>query len=382
MEAPYQPALGPSRLRLRAVAPDPPLSEQIGQPESELPAVFFALSRRVLLEDASDVAQSARATRARLEEWGLGRTALSKLPIGWIDSPDSMRDRLAQAGFPLEEIRRSRLVADRRLAGRLVGPITMPGGRIVSFWARALERGGPAYLYWRARWKKHTPAVGLDAALGLHPPQGDLLLVEDILEALLLQSLGFRHAAALGEPGESIASARWERLADCGARGVTLALDRDRNAAARLAEACEALFRCDAPVRLFVLPPEGLWEFATPGELVRASGIEALRSLLEDDRLHAYTVKARAILDAHRPKRGWSEAARRKAMREAAAFYSAQEPLGGDRAQDLDGYFIAPIVEELGWPWGALEPTAPVRRPPTRHCALHDCDETDCFCFD
>lgn len=371
----------------RMVHPDDPdPAEPRGAPPS-LADAFLGLARAVLGDAGAPGAEAARAARKFLQDRGFDLERLGDLEIGLIDSPAAMRERLLDAGFERDEVRRSKLLADQRLAGRLVGPIADRLGRIVSLWARHPQDLRPRYLYWRGDWKEEVAAAGLDTALGAEERSGAVVLVEDVLDALLIQSRGMTETAALGDSGERIAPRRWHGLASAGAGEVTLVLDRSGAAAARLAHALTSYFDAPAAMRLFVLPPERLVPFATPGELVRDRGIEALRALLAGERRHAYSLRAAELLAGRRPKRGWTDAARRGAMKEAVAFYRAQEALACGRAADLDLWFVPPIVAELGWPWGSLEgPEKPKRSEPAGpsgpFCTLHNCGETDCFCFD
>ena len=145
-------------------------------------------------------------------------------------SPFSMRAALAQADFTREEIRTSGLLADPRLPGRLVGPITDQTGRIVSFWAWDPTGQPPRWLYLKQDWKRQVGLYGIDVAL---PATADgtrnLLVVEEILDALLLHSHGLLQAAAIGGSAREMTSDRWHRLAAMGVRCATL-ISVDRQA--------------------------------------------------------------------------------------------------------------------------------------------------------
>lgn len=267
--------------------------------------------------------EAVRAGRAFLARRGFDLKGPGGPAIGLVDSAAAMRARLLEAGFSRSEVRRSKLLADQRLAGRLVGPITTPQGRTVSFWARHPDGRSPRYLYWRGDWKDEAAAAGLQSALG-GEAAGRLVLVDDILDALMLQSRGMTEAAGLGDSGEEITVLRWQRLHRDGAAEVTLAPDRTADAGCRIGRAVRAFFAAQTAMRLFVLAPARLGAHESPGDLVRREGIEALRALLARARVHVATLDALALLAGPRPE----------------------------------------------------APRAP------GYCPLHRCGETECFCFD
>ena len=334
----------------------------------------------LLREDGGDWG-ARRDALALLADRGFDPAQWGQLPVGLIVTPEAMRQRLLADGFTRAEIRDSRLVADRRLAGRLVGPITDLAGQITSFWARHPDAREPAYLYWRRGWKQHVAAFGLQTALGAAGAAGQIVLVEDILDALLLRSKGLRSAAALGDPIRRLDARRWQRLAAAGAGHVTLVADNHTTAGARLLAVLEAAFAAEAAPSIDAVPPERLAGARTPGEFVHRQGIGSFRDLLAHEPVHAYTLKAHDMLRKRRARRGWTEAARRTAMDEAVAFYTWQSTRRRDTVE-LDAHFVPPIVEALGWAWGARKAPAEPRPSARGYCTLHGCDETECFCFD
>jgi hypothetical protein len=142
--------------------------------------------------------------------------------LGLFIERDLVRQGLLGAGFTPEQIDASALADDPRLAGRLVGPIRDRWGRIVSFWARHPEGHPPKFLF-KGRWKEEAGLFGLDVAL--HPASGgsgDLIVVQRILDAILLQSRGLRRVAAIGGPPSDLDRRRWQRLAALGLRRLLL----------------------------------------------------------------------------------------------------------------------------------------------------------------
>jgi hypothetical protein len=113
---------------------------------------------------------------------------------------------------------------------------------------------------------------------------------------------------------------------------------------------------------------------------------------------------ALAILEKYRTTPHWTERARHSAWVEALALYESRRP---EQLEDLDLHFVPPIVKELGIPLNGRKPPRPsgiesapnraeeeVRPKPARivrwhgahrnsgFCHMHQCRQTECFCFD
>lgn len=390
-------------VRNRAETPSPrPSHGPDGGPDDRLAGLVeaFCFHAYSLLDDERGAGPARRDALARLADRGFDPNQTEQLPVGLVVTPDALEQRLLGDGFTSEEVRRSKLVADRRLAGRLVGPITDLAGRITSFWACHTDARQPAYLFWRGGWRQHVAAFGLQTALGAAGADGRIVLVEDILDSLLLRSRGLRNAAALGDPIRRLDAGRWQQLAAAGVRRVTLVGDARPGTGACVLAVLEAAFAAEAAPSIDVVEPGVLAGTRTPGEFVRRQGMEAFRAVLAERLVHAYTLKARDVLGRRRPPCGWTVAARRAAMDEAVAFYTWQSARRRETAE-LDAHFVPPIIEELGWAWGAADareeareeevtreesPREEIRDEPRPsgygYCTLHGCAETDCFCFD
>jgi hypothetical protein len=290
-------------------------------------------------------------------------------------------------------------MADRRLTGRIVGPIRDGRGRIVSFWAFSANGHEPKYLFWKRRQGTSVGAFGLDLVYdSVAEGPSDLVLVEDLLDALLLQSRGLLNVAAIGGSAEELSAPRWQRLHHLGVRRVTLALKQDRAGVQATVAALTSAFRAEGAPEVFVLVP------AVHAPLVIADSWRPYQTrgpsgaVLNGKRIHAYRYLALAILERHRPRLRWNEAARRTAWGDALALYESRRP---SQTAELDAHFVPPVVEELGMPLNGQKPrddgptraeepkkteTAITRRPygPRQDgfCRMHNCEQTDCFCFD
>jgi hypothetical protein len=388
-----------------------------------------------------DVAMPLRdLARAWLEGQGFDLSGGDDPPIGLFMGGQWVRQQLLAAGFAPEEIDASALADDPRLAGRLVGPIRNRFGRILSFWAHHPEDRPHKFLF-KGKWKDEAGLFGLDVARVPcprprgHDASGDehghedvamppVIVVQRLLDALLLQSKGLPGAVAIGGSPRELGKRRWQQLSALGSRRVILAFDtgvgRISNPSTANATdyksvsgaddslhdtltALERALRVKPAIEVFVLPPESLRGYRDPAELLRAEGAAALEEVLEAGPVHAYRFKASAILGRHRAGRGWTDAGRHAAWKEAVEFYALQ---GRRAAPNLDRHFVPAIVAGLERTWDTFEPIAgnhgqpeapepPAEVPdgpgeprpsvPRRlsgTCPIHGCDATSCFCFD
>jgi len=394
---------------------------------------FYAWARQRLRTATVAVRQSMDAF---LERHGFPIENLEDVPAGFLPDFPSLRHGLEQAGYAPQEIEASRLCADKRLVGRLIGPIRDRYGRILSFWARDPRDRPPKFLF-KGPWKEHAPLVGLDVAFsGLN--QGgkhldDLLVFERLFDALVLHGLGFSQAAAVAGPASDLTSNRWEQLAALGVRRVTLAPDPSATSCEATLAAIENSSKAKSAPKVWVLLPEGSSHVLSKAEHTTRNRIPGLRSMLETQVVHAYHFKAMSILEKHRPASGWNDSARHAAWKEAIEWYARCELRN---VPDLDSHFVPTIVAGLERNWetferiGGAEPAehvveqppmpeptaspipapAPVedavaepepiacpvssnghttvlRRRSSRngvngYCRIHHCDTTICFCFD
>lgn len=350
--------------------------------------------------------QHARRAIAVLHAQGFDIQCLGRLPIGLLTSLAPIRHELLRAGFSVSEIRASKLLADCRLPGRLIGPIRDPHGRIVSFWARSVDDSHARDLFLDGQWKTSTAVVGLEIALAANV-DCHMVLVEDVLDALLLQAAGMGNVAAIGGSAREMTARRWQRLAELGVARVTLALRSSQGRRVALHAALAAAYRAKAAPDVWFLPPDllgGLGGQQSLASIAQVKGPAGVASLLQADSRHAYHHWAETILAHYRTSGEWLPTPLREALDEAIEFYVAARP--GER-QRLDRYFVPPIVTALGLEFSAVEDDAAaaeaeevtadettfVQRTPPRNvprtmrrsvrwCTLHECDETDCFCFD
>ncbi|MBN2475753.1 MAG: hypothetical protein JXB62_14170 [Pirellulales bacterium] len=333
-----------------------------------------------MLADPTTGGTMREAACRRLGARGVRLDCLHQLPVGLFVEAAAIRAKLRQAGFGAAEIRASKLLADQRLPGRLVGPIRDRGGRIVGFWARDVSDTAGKDLFLNRDWRVQVAVIGLHEAFRAGAG-GELVLVEDVLDALALQSRGLDNVAAIGGASRNMSARRWQRLAAMGVPRVTLALPRETTSYGRLPAVLKSAFCATAAPELRLVPSDVLGLGRNHGDATCTLEQESLRIAVKQHCMHAYRWQALAILHRHRTPPEWSPAARRAALHEAINFYVSANR--GDTAQ-LDAHFVPPIVE--GLKLDRREPVEPEtvasKVPGAGWCELHRCVETECFCFD
>jgi hypothetical protein len=325
---------------------------------SDLGERLFCGARRILQGDGAD--PELRAVWCNiLCSLGFDLQQLDSLPLGIFVSSPVMKEGLLRAGFRGEEIAASGLVGDPRVAKRLIGPIRNVGGQIINFWARHPEGLRPKYLFFRRGWQQEVPAIGLDVALsGLTDGACELLLVEDLLDAILLQSAGLPQVAATLDFSRNLTKARWEQLAVLGVERVTLVPSDEQEGLARATLAREASLLGGLAPEVFVLLPESFGHVKDLAKMIRARSGDSFWSWLMDNR----APRTDDLL--------------------------ATDPTMGPEASFFAGSPGLPMVgldfSEMQQP---KEPTiAPTpesqRSCSSELCPLHHCDPMFCFCWD
>ncbi|MGO9109697.1 MAG: hypothetical protein ACLP9L_10725 [Thermoguttaceae bacterium] len=325
-----------------------PLPTYSEHPADGLREAYFRHTQ-VLLAAGENRDDAWRAARACLHQRGFDLRKLEHLPLGYFPSAEPIWHGLLRDGFAADEIRASNLLADSRLPGRLVGPIRDAGRRIISFWAKS-PRQLDHSLYLSTDWKEQAGVFGLDEAYpvvahGRH----DLLLVEDIWDALLLHSHGCLGVGAIGSSPAEISPRRWERLDELGIHRLTLVVDSFHDShEACVAAIRQAVFSWRAPA-IYVLPPtavHGAWQSWQQGRAANAATVEKLVSA---HRIHGFHYLALSLIALHKGEGPWTDAARRAALGEARRFYGTAHQRN---VPQLDAFFLPPLLEALGLNWG------------------------------
>lgn len=196
--------------------------------------------------------------------------------------------------------------------------------------------------------------MGIEAAVGpTSRGREHLVIVEQLFDALLLQSRGLPNVAAIGGPAHALTRQRWERLAALGVRRVTMAIAADEKEWDTALATLAATFQTRSGPDVFLLPPGTFPNSRGVGPWVRDHGLEAFRSLLETDAVHVYRYKAATILKQHQAGQPWSNARRRAAWKEAIEYYVSA---GKGSIPALNEHFVPAIVDGLGRTWDTFEP--------------------------
>jgi hypothetical protein len=301
-----------------------------------------------LLAATDDRDDSWRAARACLHQRGFDLRKLEHLPLGYFPAVEPLWRRLLHDGFAADEIRASNLLADSRLPGRLIGPIRGADRRIESFWARQPQNLDRC-LYLSTEWKDNAGLFGLDVALpAVAGGRRDMLVVEDIWDALLLQAHGWAAVGAIGNSPADVGSRRWERLDELGIHRVTLLVDSFYDSH----EAAVAAIRQAAASRrgpaIYVLPPaavHGAWQSWQQG---RTASPEILEKLLAAHRIHGFHYLALSLIALAKGDGPWTDASRRAALTEGRKFFASAHQRN---VPQLDAFFLPPLLEALDLNW-------------------------------
>jgi len=386
---------------------------------------FFLLTHAMLL-DAVEQPESKNLCAA-LRALGFRTGDLAQLPLGLVADGDVLREGLRESGFSEAEIDASELVADARLAGRIVGPIRTADRRLASFWALAPDGRLPEFLY-KGKWKDTIGFFGFDVALSRRrrpdSPNACLFVVDRIPDAVLFHSLGVHNSVATGGPWRRVSRKRWQLLQHESPTQITLVLDDVGPPDAATIDDLAALYDAMSPRAVDVLPKASLGELGLLHGFADSGRTGQVASVLAAEAVHALAYCAARILDLYRPKAGWTDASRHRAWKHAIELYAG---LAAKHADALQRHFVPEIIEGLGRRWDDFQPIAdeepeihkpptpdpsipnpptaesaaasppmvearptakstprPARRPAATNgeCPLHACDKTDCFCFD
>jgi hypothetical protein len=241
------------------------------------------LRHQTLLETACGVARrelgsaGGRVARQRLLDLGIGTEAAARFELGWSPTWAHLESELAAAGFQPTEIEASGLI-DLSWTDSWVGPWRNERGRLLSIFSCPMSSCG---LVCRAtRSPICLPLFGLNWATEADRRTKHLVLVEDVMDALLMQSAGFRCVVGIGGTGHLMTTQRWSHLARLRIEQVTLVpSSTEPSLVGTVAALRNGDSVGDVPQR-FTAGPIMTSFGHTPGDLVRRKGVTALWDLL------------------------------------------------------------------------------------------------------
>ncbi len=273
----------------------PPVSEPL-EPRPEFPVAsrdIYAACTEFLQLRAAEIhhwehrtQQSPSAVWEFLESRGFYPEEIPHLKLGLYTTTEDVRSYLRSAGFSETAIAESGLVSDELGTlrhdwhGCLLVPLEEERGRILDVLAvipTALPGHPIRYEFARGSMRSGLIAYGLKTALAAPAGLKNLVLVEDVLEALYLQCRGFTNVVAVGGDGREFSSKRWEDLARMGVEAVTLAFGNDATRQRDVREALDHALRARTAPEVFVLERTQLLENETLADVARRHGLEACR---------------------------------------------------------------------------------------------------------
>jgi DNA primase catalytic core len=233
-----------------------------------------------ILEDAHALFQEAlrkpegHAVRQYLHARGYAPEDIESMELGAFTDRAQLQQALERNGHSLKDIQEAGLLtAGFGQTHQLTLLWRDPAGRAIGLVARPptddIPKGTPKYKYSHGL-QKDAGLIGFTSVRGSH----EVLLVEGVLDALYLNTKGFK-AVAVG--GASLSREQARALEVTGTKEILLALDSDEAGQ----KGTEAIIRGHqaSNLRLYVVSlPDG---FKDPDALVRAEGIEALQSFIQ-----------------------------------------------------------------------------------------------------
>ena len=296
--------------------------------------------------------------RSAIAERWLGGWPDDELPIGVYPTPESVREYLEDVGFTETEIDDSPARFEHQMSGRILLPWRDAAG-----WIRTLVAIDPSLpvdslerqRFWRRGSK--TDFFGLDRACGAEGGCQDLVLLDDLLDVIALQSEGIWNVASLGGQSRAWTEEHWRRLADLGVRSVTL-VETARLSDAVLCEAVAAANRVPNAPTVFIVPETRDGKTRSFALSAGLAG-QSLMADLKKSRVHGQQFVAYFMLALH----GWSKDGEH-AVRSGSGTQVARDwnPLLTDalrydatasnprRAEELEKHFWPRLLLESGIP--------------------------------
>ena len=218
-----------------------------------------------------------------LQTRGYDTAQIKTMGLGAYPTLEEVTAYLQKKGFSPEEIKSSGLI-NRQLEARISIPYPNQAGVLTGFAFRANEEQlKPKYLYTKGL-KKGDSLVGYQ----FRPYQPlRVLIVEGLIDALLLNTLGLKDYWILALGGASLSKKQVQVIADSGIQEVLLCLDNDEAGEKGTEISIELLRQSNLRIYCFdwqslvSLSQQTGISFKDPDEVIRYRGIEWFRYCLE-----------------------------------------------------------------------------------------------------
>ncbi|MEM7300719.1 MAG: DNA primase [Pseudomonadota bacterium] len=248
----------------------------------ELAAKFF--------QDALQTAAGATA-RSYLRDRGLSQAVQNHFGLGYApQSRNALKEFLASKNIPKEQIEACGLVVHGpdiavsydRFRDRIMFPITDPRGRVIAFGGRALSSDVPAkYLNSPETelFSKSNVLFNLGNARRAAAKSGTMIVAEGYMDVIAMHAAGIEHAVApLGTaltPNQL--NMAWKSVGE-----PVLCFDGDEAGLRAAHRSIDVALPALVPGRSmrFALLPQG----QDPDDVIRQSGVEALKTVLNEAR--------------------------------------------------------------------------------------------------
>lgn len=274
---------------------------------------------------------------------GLDDDAIRDLRLGLYTSVREVGDALRDAGHEASLVQDTALLWNQ-LEGYILFPWADAVGQPLTLygrWPGDPPQGRPKTIALPGENTKASPLY-FDRARGAG--KKDVVLVEGVLDAALLQALGDQRVVAC--VAAQLSGEQVKTLVRYRVSSVTIALDPDGGGERGTLSCIRSLRYAGIPA--FVAPrlPDGL----DPDEFVLRDGMEAWKKHIEGAE-HAFRYEARALVSRHRGE-GWTDRSFAACLDEAIAFDSATtDP---DSLTDLAQFFWPEVFEATGADFDAV----------------------------
>jgi DNA primase len=288
---------------------------------------------------------SKRGTAARdylVKERGLTEAGIKTLEIGLYTSISDVSTYLHKTGVDVTDT----ALLWPKLEGYIIFPWADANGQPLTLygrWPGKPPEGRPKTIALPGEGTKASPLY-FDRTRQAH--QKDLILVEGVLDAAILQDIGDSRVMAC--VGAQLTGLQVGTLSRYRVSSVTICLDPDGGGERGTISCIESLQ--DAGIMAYVAPT--LPDKMDPDEFVIKHGLDAWKNHI-DRKIHALRYQADALIRKHKTGTEWTDAGLESAIDEAISFDAGI--VSPENLTDLDCFFWSVIKEATGANETAIE---------------------------